>query len=87
VNDAASRIAPRSAPAQNALPLPPRTIARTPSSAPSAANAAASSPISAALSALRISGRSSQTRATAPSRSMRRGEVVMSRLFRWKRRA
>src|SRR5204862_82978 len=67
-----------SAPAQNALPLPPRTIARTPSSPASAPNAAASSRISVPFMALRTSGRSSHMRATGPSRSIRNVVVMMS---------
>ena len=75
----ASRMKARSAPAQNALPLPPRTMARTPSSPASAPNAAASSRISVPLMALRTSGRSSQTRAdraVAFDAQRRRHDVV-----------
>ncbi len=56
----------RSAPAQNAGPLPASTTARTLSSASSSRRAVVSALISASSKALRISGRSSVTRATAP---------------------
>ena len=56
----------RSAPAQNAGPLPASTTARTASSSSSALKVAASAAISASSKALRTSGRFSVTVATPP---------------------
>src|SRR5471032_648233 len=63
-----ARIHDRSAPAQNALPWPPRTTARSESSVAKPAKAAVSSAMTLSLNALRTSGRLRNTRATAPSR-------------------
>src|SRR5438105_7181607 len=76
VKSAIWRIHARSAPAQNALPWPPSTIARSEASAPSVVKASPSSAITASLKALRTSGRLSQTRATPPSRSICKAVVI-----------
>jgi len=64
VNSRARFIQPRSPPAQNALPWPASTIARTSSSSPARSNASVSSAMTTSFIALRSSGRFSQIRAT-----------------------
>ena len=68
----------RSAPAENARPLPARTRHRASGDAATVATASRSAPTSAPSSALSTCGRSSRSVTTAPSRSTRRDVVVVT---------
>ena len=64
-------IQPMSAPAQNVLPLPASTIARSAGSSAASVAAALRAAMSSSSNALRTSGRFSVRRRTGPSRSLR----------------